>query len=95
MEKLLINLQLFLLVITGLLRDVSEVCEEIEYSDQENSVVIKTLTNCFMNIVLVNLRNMVDIFYVPERDYRYIKVKVSSERYNRFSDVNYIECMRC
>lgn len=95
MERLLANITLLLLVITGLLRDASEVCEEIEYNEEVAIGTIKTVINHFENIVLVNLRNMVDIFYVPERDYRYIKVKVSSERYIRFSDVNYIECMRC
>ena len=95
MEKLLANIMLLLLVITGLLRDASEVCEEIEYNEEVAVGTIKTVINHLENIVLINLRKIVNIFYVPKRDYRYIKAKVSSERHNRFSDVNYIECMRC
>ena len=95
MERLLTNIMLLLLVITGLLRDTSEVCEEIEYNEEIVVGTIKTVINHFENIVLINLRKTVNIFYVPKRDYKSIKVKVSSERHNRFSDVNYIECMRC
>ena len=93
MERLLTNLQLFLLVITGLLRDTSDVCEEIEYSEQENPAVIKTVINCFMDIVLIDLRDRVNILYYKLNEY--FEMKISSEKYNRFSDVNYIECMRC
>ena len=41
MEKLLINLQLFVLITIGLLRDVNE---EIEYSEEEIYVPRKNIT---------------------------------------------------
>lgn len=93
MERLLTNLQLFLLIITGLLRDTSEVCEELKYNKQEKSITIKTVINYFENIILIDLRNRVNIIHYKLN--RNFKMKISSERYDRFSDVKYIECMRC
>lgn len=95
MEKLLTNVTLLLLIITGLLRDTSEICEDIEYNEKVVGGTIKTVINYFEDIVLINLRTVMDILYVPEGNCRLIKMKIPSERYNRFSDVNYIECLRC
>lgn len=87
MGKLLINLQLFLLIITGLLRDIND---EVEYTKKEIYVPKKTITEYFVNIVVVGLKDKINIIYYEFN--KYFEMKISSER---FSDVNYTECMRC
>lgn len=87
MEKVLINLQLFLLIITGILRDANN---ETEYIEKEIYVLRKTIIAYFIDITIIKLKEKINIIYYEYN--KYFKMKISSEG---FSDVNYIECMRC
>ena len=90
MEKLLINLQLFLLIITSLLKDIND---ETEHTKNEIYVMKKTIIGYFINITIIKLKEKINNIYFEYN--KYFKMKILSEKYNKFSDINYIECMKC
>lgn len=96
MGKLFANLQLVWVIAISLL-DITEVCEK----DECNEVVIKRTANItyFVEVVIMGLRNKVDDYLCSceglRKKFNYFKVKILSGNINRFSDINYIECLLC